>query len=158
MTYKLQNNRRTILLMNKFILFFVIFFFYPLSLPAKENQDFFTNGKKNFDLKKLEISKIYFEKDLVRNPKNYKSYLYLAKIYKIKQKNFEYEKNLNTVLLIRPKNEEALYLLIKKKIKDGDYDLAKNKLDIFNSFCIKMCNKKSELLKLINKFKTWWVL
>ena len=154
MTYKLQNNRRTILLMNKFILFFVIFFFYPLSLPAKENQDFFTNGKKNFDLKKLEISKIYFEKDLVRNPKNYKSYLYLAKIYKIKQKNFEYEKNLNTVLLIRPKNEEALYLLIKKKIKDGDYDLAKNKLDIFNSFCIKMCNKKSELLKLINKFKT----
>ena len=154
MTYKLQNNRRTILLMNKFILFFVIFFFYPLSLPAKENQDFFTNGKKNFDLKKLEISKIYFEKDLVRNPKNYKSYLYLAKIYKIKQKNFEYEKNLNTVLLIRPKNEEALYLLIKKKIKDGDYDLAKNKLDIFNSFCIKMCNKKSELLKLINTFKT----
>ena len=154
MMYRLQNNRRTILLMNKFILFFVIFLFYPLILLANENQDFFTNGKKNFDLKKIDISKIYFEKDLVRNPKNYKSYLYLAKIYKIKQNNLEYEKNLNTVLLIKPKNEEALYLLIKKKIKDGDYDLAKKKLDIFNSFCIKMCNKKSELLKLINTFKT----
>jgi len=57
-------------------------------------------------------------------------------------------------LLLEPKNEEALYYLIIKKINDGDYDLAKKKIEIFSSSCNKMCEKNSELMELINKFKS----
>ena len=40
----------------------------------------------------------------------------MAKIHKEKENNQEFEKNLKTVLILDPKNEEALYLLIIKKI------------------------------------------
>ena len=136
-------------------IFFIIILttFLSFNLFAVET-NYFELGKKSFDLNQLDKSKFYFEKDVVRNTKNIKSYLYLAKIYKIKKQNDEFEKNLNTVLLLEPKNEEALYFLIIKKINDGDYNLAKKKLDIFNSSCKQMCKKKSELMELINKFKS----
>ena len=103
--------------------------------------------------KKFDQAKIYFEKNIVRNPKDFRSYLYLSKIYKIKNINDEYEKNLNTTLLLDPKNEEALYMLISKKFNDGDYDLAKKKFEIFKRSCKKLCEKKVELSNLIKKFK-----
>ena len=135
------------------IIFIIIFTnFLSFNLFAVEI-NYFELGKKSFDLNQLDKSKFYLEKDVVRNTKNIKSYLYLAKIYKIKKKNDEFEKNLNTVLLLDPKNEEALYFLIVKKINDGDYNLAKKKLDTFNSYCKQMCKKKIELMELINKFK-----
>jgi len=80
--------------------------------------------------------------------------LYLAKIHNIKKNNPEFEKNLNTVLLLDPKNEEALYLLIKKKIKDADYDIAKSKYDLFKKICSNMCLKKEEIKKLLKKNKS----
>ena len=44
------------------------------------------------------------------------SYLYLSKIFKsFEKKNLE-EQNLNTVILINPKNEEAIYNLAKLKL------------------------------------------
>ena len=116
--------------------------------------NYFELGKKSFDLNQLDKSKFYFEKDIVRNSKNAKSYLYLAQIFKTKKQNDEFEKNLNTVLLLEPKNDEALYYFIIKKINDGDYDLAKKKIEIFSSSCNKMCEKNSELMELINKFKS----
>jgi len=136
---------------NVFIILIVLLLSFDVS-AAEIN--YFELGKKSFDLNQLDKSKFYFEKDIVRNSKNAKSYLYLSKIFKTKKQNDEYEKNLNTVLLLEPKNEEALYYLIIKKINDGDYDLAKKKLDIFNSSCDKMCKKNSELKELINKFKS----
>ena len=60
----------------------------------------------------FEKSKFFFEKDLVYNPKNFESYLYLAKIYKNKENIEEEEYNLKNVLLLDPKNDEAIYLLI----------------------------------------------
>jgi len=139
--------------MNRNIIIILVTFFLSFSVFAVEN-NYFELGKKNFDLNQLDKSKFYFEKDIVRNTKNSKSYLYLAKIFKTKKQNDEFEKNLNTVLLLEPKNEEALYYLIIKKINDGDYDLAKKKIEIFSSSCNKMCKKKSELMELINKFKS----
>jgi len=139
--------------MNRNIIIILVTFFLSFSVFAVEN-NYFELGKKNFDLNQLDKSKFYFEKDIVRNTKNSKSYLYLAKIFKTKKQNDEFEKNLNTVLLLEPKNEEALYYLIIKKINDGDYDLAKKKIEIFSSSCNKMCEKNSELMELINKFKS----
>jgi len=139
--------------MNRNILIILVILLVSFDVCTAEI-NYFELGKKNFDLNQLDKSKFYFEKDIVRNSKNAKSYLYLAKIFKTKKQNDEFEKNLNTVLLLEPKNDEALYYFIIKKINDGDYDLAKKKLDIFNSFCNKMCNKNSELKELINKFKS----
>ena len=139
--------------MNRNIFIILVILLLSFDVCAAEI-NYFELGKKSFDLNQLDKSKFYFEKDIVRNSKNAKSYLYLAQIFKTKKQNDEFEKNLNTVLLLEPKNDEALYYFIIKKINDGDYDLAKKKLDIFNSFCNKMCNKNSELKELINKFKS----
>jgi len=140
--------------MSKKIFIFLFFFFINLNIFANEIKNYFLLGKKYFDTNQLEKSKLYFEKDIVRNTKNISSYLYLAKIFKIKKQNDEYEKNLNTVLLLDPKNEEALYLFITKKIDDGDYNLAKKKLEIFTYSCNKICNKSNELDQLVNKLKS----
>ena len=46
------------------------------------NQNFFENAKMYFEKKDYDKSKFLFQKFLVFNPKDYLSYLYLAKIYK----------------------------------------------------------------------------
>jgi len=135
------------------ILFILIFFGNNINADSKENLRFFDQSKKNFEKEKYDLAKLYFEKNLVRNPKDFKSYLYLSKIYKIKKINDEYEKNLNTTLLLEPKNEEALYMLVSKKLTDGDYNLAKKKFEIFKKSCKKLCDKKVELSNLIKKSK-----
>ena len=54
----------------------------------------FQDGKNLFDEKKYDLAKFKFEKDIVFNPKNENSYLYLAKIYKIKKNDIMEESNL----------------------------------------------------------------
>jgi len=135
------------------ILLILIFFDNNIYANSKESLKLFDQGKKNFENEKYDQAKLYFEKNLVRNPKDFKSYLYLSKIYKIKKINDEYEKNLNTTLLLEPKNEDALYMLVSKKLTDGDYDLAKKKFEIFKKSCKKLCYKKIELSNLIKKYR-----
>jgi len=153
--FKLLNNHLIILSMSKKIIILLILIFFDNNIYAnsKESLKLFDQGKKNFENEKYDQAKLYFEKNLVRNPKDFKSYLYLSKIYKIKKINDEYEKNLNTTLLLEPKNEEALYMLVSKKLTDGDYNLAKKKFEIFKKSCKKLCDKKVELSNLIKKSK-----
>ena len=153
MMFKLQNNHQIILLMNKIILVLLLCFF-STNLLSKENSKYFKRGQEYFNKKNIEKAKLNFERDIVRNTKNIKSYLYLAKIYKGKENSQEFEKNLKTVLTLDPKNEEALYLLIIKKIKDADYDFAREKYKIFSKYCSKLCTKKSEIDRLIKKSKS----
>ncbi len=153
MTYKLRNNRQIILLMNKIFIAFLLCFFCT-NLLSKENNDYFKLGQENFNKKNIDKAKLNFEKDIVRNTKNIESYLFLAKIHKEKENNQEFEKYLKTVLILDPKNEEALYLLITKKIKDADYDFAREKYEIFSKYCSKLCSKKSEIDRLIKKSKS----
>ena len=153
MTCKLRNNRQIILLMNKIFIAFLLCFFCT-NLLTKENNDYFKKGQENYKKKNIDKAKLNFEKDIVRNRKNIKSYLFLAKIHKEKKNNQEFEKYLKTVLILDPKNEEALYLLIIKKIKDADYDFASEKFEIFSKYCSKLCSKKSEIDRLIKKSKS----
>ena len=51
----------------------------------------------------LKKAKIKFEQSIVFDPKNENSYLYLAKIFKIQEKDSLEEQNLNTVILLNPK-------------------------------------------------------
>ena len=116
---------------------------------------YFNDGKKLFDKKNYKDSKFYFEKDIVFNPKSENSYLYLAKIFK-EEKNINLEENnLNTVLLLNPKNEEAIYLLTLLNIKNSDFSKAKELINTLNSICIKMCSSQKELQsKLDNSLKS----
>ena len=58
---------------------FIVLNYFNL-VSAAEN--FFDQAKKKYDEKKIEDSKFLFQRNIVFNPKDAKSYLYLAKIYK----------------------------------------------------------------------------
>tara|TARA_B110000971_G_scaffold219606_1_gene261114 strand:- start:1560 stop:1994 length:435 start_codon:yes stop_codon:yes gene_type:complete len=121
----------------------VLFFFNHTLVSAKNS--YFDDGKKLFDDKNYKDSKFYFEKDIVFNPKSEISYLYLAKIFKEEDNTSLEENNLNTVLLLNPKNEEAIYLLTLLNIKNSNFSKAKELIDILNSVCKKMCSSRLEL-------------
>ena len=128
-----------------FILKIILFQFFLIHFHTEANTNFFENGKKLFDEKKFEKSKIYFERDLVFNPKSEMSYLYLAKIFKNDENETEQEFNLKTVILLNPKNEEAIYMLALLKIKQSNYQQAKELSEKFDLVCESLCLKKSEI-------------
>ena len=104
---------------------------------------------KSFKNKKFNEAKFKFEQDIVFNPKSEMSYLYLSKIFKsFEKKNLE-EQNLNTVILINPKNEEAIYNLAKLKLDSSDYKKSKELNDRLMSLCNNFCEKSKKLKKEI---------
>ena len=111
---------------------------------------YFENGKKLFENKKYQDSKFYFEKDIVFNPKNENSYLYLAKVFKEEKKDNLVENNLNTVLLLNPRNEEAIYLLALLSVKKSNYSKVKELISTLTLVCKKMCSSKLELQKMLD--------
>ena len=113
--------------------------------------NYFEKGIKLYQNKKFDESKIHFERDLVFNPKNEKSYLYLAKIFNEFNNDEELEVNLNNVILINPKNDEAIYILTLLKIKQSDYNQAKELIDQFILICKSFCSKKNEIQEKLRR-------
>lgn len=128
-----------------FIIFTSLVLFILNHSVVSAKNTYFEDGKKLFEKNKYKDSKIYFEKDLVYNPKSEKSYLYLAKIFKKEENDNLEENNLNTVLLLNPKNEEAIYLLTLLSIKNSNFSKAQELINTLNSVCKKLCGSKSEL-------------
>ena len=132
--------------MKKFIYFIcllILLIFSPRILLAKS--DFFQAGINLFQKKKFEDAKFKFEQDIVFNPKSELSYLFLSKIFnKQDKKNLE-EKNLNTVLLLNPKNEEAIYNLVRLKLTSSDYKKSKELNKKLKSVCSEFCDKSDKL-------------
>ena len=77
--------------------------------------------------------------------------MYLAKIFNVDENEEEEEMSLNNVLLINPKNDEALYMLTLLKIKQYDYDRARELIDTFSLVCESFCSKEKELQKKFKK-------
>ena len=123
---------------NKYFLF-LIFYFLFLNVNAKDN--FFEEAKSKYYEKKLEDSKYLFQRNIVFNPKDAKSYLYLAKIYNFEENEKEEEKNLNTALLLEPNNEEAMYMLINIYLKKSNYLKIKELKENFSIICSNLCEK-----------------
>ena len=94
-------------------------FFTITGGSAKDN--FFDEAKNMYDKKKLEDSKFLFQRNIVFNPKDAKSYLYLAKIYRSEENERKDIKYLKTTLLLEPDNEDALYMLIDIKLKNSNF-------------------------------------
>ena len=117
----------------------IIFIFLNLKAFAKEN--FFQEAKILFEEGKIEESKFLFQRNIVFNPKDSKSYLYLAKIFENEENQIEEEKNINTTLLLEPDNEEAMYMLIDMKLEKSDIKKVVELRDKFKIICNSLCSK-----------------
>ena len=120
--------------------FTLIFFLLINFLHAKA--DYFNEGVNLYEKEKFQEARFKFEQEIVFNPKSELSYLYLSKIFnKLDKKDLE-EQNLNTVMLLNPKNEEAIYNLAKLKLASSDYEKSKELNNRLSSICNKFCKKK----------------
>ena len=130
------------MILKKIKIILVLLFFQD---PLLANTQFFEEGLRFFEVKKFEKAKFKFEQDIVFNPKNEMSYLYLSKIFK-KLDNVDLaEQNLNTVILLNPQNEEAIYNLAKLKLDSSDYEQSKKLNKRLLSLCKKFCEKSKKL-------------
>ena len=126
--------------MQKIIKYFLIIFIsLTINVFAKEN--FFQEAKILFDQGKIEESKFLFQRNIVFNPKDSKSYLFLAKIFEKEENEFEEEKNINTTLLLEPNNEEAMYMLIDIKLEKSDISKVQELKEKFKIICNSLCSK-----------------
>ena len=121
----------------------LILCFLPSVLLAKS--EFFQEGISLFQKNKFEDAKFKFEQDIVFNPKSELSYLYLSKIFnKLDNKDLE-EQNLNTVILLNPENEEAIFNLAKLKLDSSDYEKSKKLNKQLKTICANFCSQSDEL-------------
>ncbi len=107
--------------------------------------EYFQAGVSLYNKKKFEDAKFKFEQDILFNPKSELSYLYLSKIFNKQDKKELEEKNLNTVMLLNPQNEEAIYHLAKLKLTLSDYKKSKELNKRLESVCKKFCDKSDKL-------------
>ena len=130
-----------------------VYLFLVKSLNAKT--EYFQEGINLFNLNKFDDAKFKFEQDIVYNPKNELSYLYLSKIFNKQDKRELEEQNLNTVMLLNPNNEEAIFYLVKLKLSSSDYkkskELNKKLKLICNNFCDQSDKLKIEIENLSKK-------
>ena len=117
------------------------------------DNSFFEDGKKKYNEKKYKESKFLFQRSIVFNPKDIFSYLYLAKIYKSEDNEKEEQKNINTVLLLDPKNEEANFLLMEIELKNSNYLKVKDLAENFSKICNKLCHKKTLILEALKNLE-----
>ena len=130
-------------------IFIIYLFLFSSAIATQTN--YFDEGRVLFEKKEFDRSKIFFERDIVFNPKNERSYLYLAKIFNKNDNDLEEEINLSNVLLLNPQNDEAIYMLTLLKIKQSDYDEAKELIKKFNLVCKSFCLKRAEIQEKFDK-------
>ena len=125
-----------------------------VSTVAKTNENnFFNQAKDLFDKEKYEDSKFLFHRNIVYNPKDSASYLYLAKIFKIEEDKRQEEKNIKTTLLLDPKNEEAMFLLIDMELERSNFSKADELSKDFKKICVDMCEKIASIESRLKDFE-----
>ena len=129
----------------KFKIFITFIFFILSTYKVNANTKFFNEGVTLFNIKKFNKAKFKFEQDIVFNPKSEMSYLYLSKIFNQQNKKILEEQNLNTVILLNPKNEEAIYNLAKLKLDASDYKKSKELNNKLKNLCKKLCDQSNKL-------------
>ena len=128
----------------KYIIIIFVFFGLCFSSSAEKN-NYFDEAKMLFEEEKYEESKFLFQRNIVYNPKNAQSYLYLAKIFDLEENKTEQEKYINSTLLLEPKNEEAMYLLIDIELKRSNFSKVEELKKNFKKICLSMCEKLASI-------------
>ena len=136
----------------KNLILIIAFSLFTIMAKAEKN-NFFMDAKDLFDNKKYEESKFLFHRNIVYNPMDAQSYLYLAKIFKIEEDKRQEEKNIKTTLLLDPKNEEAMYLLIDMELERSNFSKADELSKDFEKICVKMCEKINSIESRVKDFE-----
>ena len=139
-------------MIKKLVIFFLICFGINSLTNASEN-NFFEEGKKLFDKENYEESKFLFQRSIVYDPKHANSYLYLGKIFKIEKNAKEEEKNINTALLLDPRNEEAMYILIDLELERSNFSKVEDLKKDFKKICSTLCEKITSIDTRLKDFE-----
>ena len=140
--------------MNKFLKLIgliLLIVFYNSTSFSKEN--FFNEALEFFKKEKYKDARFLFERNIVFNPKDANSYLYLAKIYNKEDNQRKEEYNLETTLLIEPNNEEALLMLIKIALEKSNYQKVKDLSDTFVKVCKNLCDENNDIQETLKNIE-----
>ena len=136
----------------RYLILLLTFFLFSIVSKANEN-NYFNEAKDLFDKEKYKDSKFLFHRNIVYNPKDSESYLYLAKIFKIEEDKRQEEKNIKTTLLLDPQNEEAMFLLIDMELDRSNFSKADELSKDFKKICVEMCEKISSIESRLKDFE-----
>ena len=128
---------------SKLISLIVLIFSIQSNSFSKEN--FFEEAIKLYEKEKYEDARFLFERNIVFNPKDASSYLYLAKIYNHEEDQRKEEYNLETTLLIDPQNEEAILMMMKIALEKSNYEKVKDLSDRFVKVCKNLCDENKDI-------------
>ena len=132
------------------LFFYLLINIFNISIS---NEKFFNKALELYENKKYEDALFMFERNIVFNPKDSKSYLYLAKIYNHEEDQEKEEKNLEATLLIEPNNEEAILMLIKIALKKSNYLKVKDLSKTFIKVCEKLCIENKTILEALENIE-----
>ena len=140
--------------MNKILkLTSLIVLIFSIQSNSFSKENFFNKALELFKKEKYEDARFLFERNIVFNPKDAKSYLYLAKIYNQEENQRKEEYNLETTLLIEPDNEEALLMLMKIALEKSNYEKVKDLSDRFVKVCKNLCDKNKDILESLKNIE-----
>ena len=140
--------------MNKiFKIITLVFFLVVFSNLASSKENFFDEALKMYQDKEYDDARFLLERNIVFNPKDAKSYLYLAKIYNHEEDQRKEEYNLDTALLIEPNNEEAILMLMKIALEKSNYSKVKDLSKTFIKVCEKLCDENDEIQKSLKNIE-----
>ena len=136
--------------MNKiFKLALFLYLIINLTNSSFSKESYFDEGLKLYKDKKYEDARFMFERSIVFNPQDSKSYLYLAKIYNIEEDQKKEENNLEATLLIEPDNEEAILMTMKIALKKSNYSKVKDLSKTFTKVCKRLCEENKDILETL---------
>ena len=140
--------------MNKILnIILLIFFLFFFANKASSKENFFEEALKMYQEKEYDDARFLFERNIIFNPKDAKSYLYLAKIYNHEENQRKEEYNLDTALLIEPNNEEVILMLMKVALKKSNYSKVKDLSQTFIKVCEKLCDENDEIQKSLKNIE-----
>ena len=138
----------------KKLLRIIVIYIIVFCTNALANEDFFKDAKNLFDQGKFEESKFLFQRNIVFNPKDAVSYLYLAKIFKNEDNEKELNKNLKTTLLLEPTNEEAIYMMIELKLERSNFLEVKELTEDLKKICSLYCDKIASIYERLKSIES----
>ena len=140
-------------MIKKFKLILLFYLLINILNYSISNENFFDKGLEFYNEKKYEDARFMFERSIVFNPKDSKSYLYLAKIYNVEEDQNKEEKNLEAALLIEPSNEDAILMSMKIALDKSNYSKVKDLSKTFTKVCKRLCEEKKVILETLENIE-----
>ena len=136
-----------------FKIYILTYLIFSINNIAYSKENFFQEAIKLFNEEKFEDARFLFERNIVYNPKDAISYLYLAKIYNHEEDERKEKNNLETALLIEPNNEEVLLMLMKIALKKSNYSKVKDLSKTFVKVCEKLCDENDSIQETLKNIE-----